>query len=358
MRTPPGPQDAPGPESLSTLLGGHRSAPDASAPPTAFVLTWLLADGSVRWASGAALLVAAAVAIVRWRRGQPPRAVLIGLFVVGVGAAFAVRTGRAQDFFALQIVANTASALGWLVSIALRWPLLGVVVGMALGQRGRWRRDPVLLRAYTRASWIWVGQYAVRLAVFVPLWLAGEVLVLGAARVALSWPLVAISLVASWAVIRHSLPDGHPGIRHPRRAGGVGKRLVGLGRCRWSARPSSCTCLGLGQSHGDPGPLALTAGELFGGPGVGGRLEPGVSATGFDATPQGSPNASLQAPWASPRRGLARSLIAIRWSLWRRVRLRSCQLGRGRGAGALRLWCVDRSCTSRRPRSLGNSCSN
>jgi hypothetical protein len=43
----------------------------------------------------------------------------------------------------------------------VRWPLLGLVVAFVLGQRARWRRDPALLRAYMRASWVWVGQYLV-----------------------------------------------------------------------------------------------------------------------------------------------------------------------------------------------------
>jgi hypothetical protein len=101
------------------------------------------------------------------------------------------------------------------VSIVIRWPLLGVVVGVVLGQKARWRRDPALLRAYMRGSWIWVLQYVIRLVVFVPLYLGGFVVALGAARVALTWPLVAACLAVSWWVIRRGLPDGHPGLRHP-----------------------------------------------------------------------------------------------------------------------------------------------
>jgi hypothetical protein len=55
---------------------------------------------------------------------------------------------------------------------------------------------------------VWVGQYLVRLAVFVPLYLAGQVVALTAARVALSWPLVAASLALSWWVLRRTLPAG------------------------------------------------------------------------------------------------------------------------------------------------------
>jgi hypothetical protein len=97
----------------------------------------------------------------------------------------------------------------------VRWPLLGVVVGAVLGQKARWRRDPALLRAYAKGSWVWVLQYVLRLAVFVPLYLAGQVVALGVARVALTWPLVAACLAVSWWVIRRSLPAGHPGLRSP-----------------------------------------------------------------------------------------------------------------------------------------------
>jgi hypothetical protein len=54
--------------------------------------------------------------------------------------------------------------------------------------------------------------------VFVPLWWTGEVLWLAAAQTALTWPLVAACLAASWWVLRRSLPADHPGLRHPRAA--------------------------------------------------------------------------------------------------------------------------------------------
>ncbi|MEU1688867.1 DUF3159 domain-containing protein [Micromonospora sp. NPDC005707] len=201
------------PESLADLLGGRRGAVDATVPPVAFAVGWLAAGlwGGVV----AAVLAGAAVAGWRWRRGDRPRSVLIGLLAVCVAALIALRTGRATDFFLLQLVSNAASALAWMVSIVVRWPLLGVLVGVALGQRGRWRRDPALLRAYGRGSWVWAATYLLRVAVFVPLWLGGQVVALVVARVALTWPLVAAALAVSWLVIRRSLPADHPGLRHP-----------------------------------------------------------------------------------------------------------------------------------------------
>ncbi|HYN94932.1 MAG TPA: DUF3159 domain-containing protein [Pilimelia sp.] len=202
-------------DALVDLLGGRRGAVEATLPPVAFGAGWWAAGESV-WAGVlCAALTAAVVAGWRLRRGHRPRAVLLGLLGVCVAAAIAIRTGRAADFFLLQVVGNAASALAWLVSIVVRWPLLGVVVGAVLGQRARWRRDRALLRAYGRASGVWVVQYVLRLAVLVPLYAADQVLALTVARAALTWPLVAACLAVSWWVLRRSLPAAHPGLRHP-----------------------------------------------------------------------------------------------------------------------------------------------
>lgn len=209
---PDGPTRA---ESLADLLGGRRGAIDATLPPLAFAAGWLLGGESLGAGVGAAVAVGAVVAGVRLRRGDRPRSVLIGLLAVCVAALIAVRTGRAENFFLIQVLSNAASALAWTVSIVVRWPLLGVLVGAVLGQRARWRRDPALLRGYGRASWVWTATYLLRLAVFVPLFLSGQVLALVVARVALTWPLVASALALSWVVLRRSLPAGHPGLRHP-----------------------------------------------------------------------------------------------------------------------------------------------
>jgi hypothetical protein len=203
------------PESLAELLNGRRAAVDATLPAAGFVAGWLIGGRSI-WA-GAAVAVVLAVAVSAWRlrRGDKPRAVLIGLLAVCVAALIALRTGRAEDFFLLQLLSNAASALAWAVSIVIRWPLLGLVVGAVLGQKARWRRDPALLRAYGMGSWVWVLQYLIRVAVFLPLYAAGQVVALGVARVLLTWPLIAACLAVSWWVIRRSLPPDHPGLRHP-----------------------------------------------------------------------------------------------------------------------------------------------
>jgi Protein of unknown function (DUF3159) len=214
--------DGRGPETnpLAELLGGKGQAIDASVPSVAFVAVWLAADAlgwpqSVLAGGIAAVVVAGGVALWRHRRGERPRAVAVGLLLAVGAALLALYTGRAQDFFLPRIIANAGSLAAWLVSIALRWPLLGLVVGALTGHPTLWRGDPDLVRGYCRASWVWVAQYAVRVIVFTSLWAADQVVALGIAQVVLTWPLVVACIAASWPLVRSALPPGHPGPRRP-----------------------------------------------------------------------------------------------------------------------------------------------
>ncbi|EHR63381.1 DUF3159 domain-containing protein [Saccharomonospora cyanea] len=212
-------------ESLASLLGGRKGALDASLPPVAFGIGWFAGGSSIGWGAAAAVAVSIVVGAVRIVRGGRAGAVLVSLAAVVVAALIALYTGRAVDFFLPQLLSNVASALAWAVSIVVRWPLLGVVVGFVLGQRTRWRSDPALVRAYSRASWVWVAQYLIRVVVFGALWTADAVVALSVARVVLSWPLVLATLVVSGWVLYRCLPDDHPGLRHPSQPATTGNTI-------------------------------------------------------------------------------------------------------------------------------------
>jgi hypothetical protein len=209
----------PGAESLADLLGGRSAAVDATLGPIAFVIGYFAIERSIAWASVIAVGVTMLIAAWRLSRGDKPRAVLIGLLGVVVGVLIVMRTGRIEDIFIPRIVTNLASLLAWTVSVVIRWPLLGVVVGTLLGQKGRWRHDPDLLRAYSRGSLVWALQYLIRVAVWVPLWWAGMTGALTVASGVLTYPLIAAAIAVSWWVIQRTLPPGHPGLRHPRPVG-------------------------------------------------------------------------------------------------------------------------------------------
>jgi hypothetical protein len=204
-------------ETFAQLLGGRSAALDATLPSVAFVAGWLLTNHSVEWAALIAVATAVVVGAIRLLRGDRIRAVLVGAFVVSVAALVALYTGQAIDFFLVQLLSNAASGLAFVVSWAVRWPLLGVIIGALLGQRTRWRQDPDLLRAYGRATLVYAIQYGIRVIVFGYLWWQDDVVASGIARVALSWPLYVLMLAPTWWIFRRTLPSDHPGLRHPRR---------------------------------------------------------------------------------------------------------------------------------------------
>ncbi len=240
----------PAAESLSDLLGGKRAAIDATAGPVAFVVGYFALNRSIGWATVIAVVVTAAVAIWRLLSGDKPRAVVIGLLGVALGVLIVMRTGRIEDVFIPRMVTNLASLLAWAVSIVIRWPLLGVVVGTLLGQKSRWRHDPDLLRAYSRASCVWALQYLIRLVVWIPLWWAGMVAAFTAAQVVLTYPLVAACVAVSWWVIKRTLPPGHPGLRHPRPAGQDPAAQQETGERGQEFRPGAEAGLGEGTGLG------------------------------------------------------------------------------------------------------------
>ena len=200
---------------LNELLGGRRGTLESALPSVVFVSAYLISS-SLGLALGLALAVAAVLAVLRLFRREKPVRVLAGLAGVAIAAVVAARTGNAADYFLPSLLANVASALVWAASIVARWPLLGVIIGFAIGQKTAWRQDPDLVRAYSNASWIWAGSFLVRAGVNTPLYLTDNLLGLGISRVALGFPMVLLVIAGSWWAIKRSLPEDHPGIMHPR----------------------------------------------------------------------------------------------------------------------------------------------
>jgi Protein of unknown function (DUF3159) len=207
---------------LHVLLGGPYGAVESALPSVVFVTAYLVSGASLTPALVAAMTTAAVLAGIRLVRRERPVRVVGGLLAVSVAALVAARTGNAVDYFLPSLLANIASALAWALSILVRWPLLGVIVGVVVRTGTTWRGDPDLLRAYSRASWVWTASFVVRAAVQVPLYLDDQVVWLGVARVALGWPLVLGVIALSWVVIRRTLPTDHPGLNHPRVHRGTG----------------------------------------------------------------------------------------------------------------------------------------
>ena len=205
---------------LAHLIGGPRGAVESILPPAAFIVTYVATGESIAWGVGVALGLGAGFAAWRIAEGKRPTRVLGSLLVVVLSAYVAVKTGSAAAFFWPRVLVNVASALAFAISIFVRWPLLGVIVGPLVGTRMRWRQDPDLVTAYGRASWLWVALCLVRAGILIPL-IEQNALWGLALSGALFYGLVVVTVILSWRVIKSALPADHPGIRHPRTGADV-----------------------------------------------------------------------------------------------------------------------------------------
>jgi Protein of unknown function (DUF3159) len=194
-------------EHLLHALGGRHGIADSSLPGLAFVIAYTASGQELDVAIWTAVGIGAVLFAVRIVRRETLQFALAGFVGVAIAAFVAKQTGRAEDFFLPGLLLNLAYGAAYLISIAVRWPLIGVIVGPLVGEGMEWRKDPELIRAYTRASWIWVGLFVVRLAVQLPLYFADELVALGVAKTAMGFPIFALAVWLSYLVLREGGVD-------------------------------------------------------------------------------------------------------------------------------------------------------
>lgn len=181
-------------------LGGPRGSLEAALPFVVFTLVYVVTD-EVRPAVLVAVASALVGLVVRLVQRSSPRFVGNGLFAIALAAVIATTTGRAEDAFLPGIIQSAIWTIGMGASIVVRRPLAGFLVGTVLGDPTGWHKDPATMRLGNRLTLVLLVPMAVRVAVQVPLYLAGEVGWLGVTRVVLGWPLHVGALAVAGAIL-------------------------------------------------------------------------------------------------------------------------------------------------------------
>jgi len=201
------PGDAPTAAALWHALGGVRGIIESILPGLAFLVLYAITRDT--WLSVVPPVIVSGVFLVaRIVQRQSPLGALGGFLIIVVSAASALLTGNANDNFVPGLWVNAAFVVGVLLSLLIRWPLVGVVYGVLVGETSTWRADPRLRHAATWATWLWLAMFVARLAVELPLYLAEQTEALALAKLLMGIPLYAVVLWLTWLLLRRPAAEG------------------------------------------------------------------------------------------------------------------------------------------------------
>jgi uncharacterized membrane protein len=188
---------------LSQSLGGARGMIESALPFIAFTIAWVIAR-QLYPAIAAAIVTALLLALIRLIQRQSIKYVVQAVIPTAIAVLIAMRTGRAQDVFLPGILYNGALAVLSLVTVAIRKPLVGFIIGAAVGDPTGWTKDRGLVNMTSKLTLVLAVPYVARFVIQLPLFLAGQVVLLGIAKVVLGWPM----LIAALTVIGIMLSKG------------------------------------------------------------------------------------------------------------------------------------------------------
>jgi hypothetical protein len=189
-------------KSLLASMGGAQGILESVLPGFLFVLFFSFsrnAQLAVVVSAIAGLLFVIARIVAR----KPLAQAISGLIGIGIAAFLALREGGSgRDYFITGFITNLTYLVPLLVSVLVRWPLIGLIAGLLLGEKTAWRKNKSEVRIFTAATLLWVGIFAARLLVQWPLYLANNLEALGTAKLIMGLPLYAAGLWVTWLMLR------------------------------------------------------------------------------------------------------------------------------------------------------------
>ena len=189
-------------KSLLASVGGVQGLVETTLPGFLYVLTFTITRDAVIAASIVGVAVLALT--IRHFVLKRPWTQLVGS-LVGVGLAIWLTLrpgGQAGDFYLKDFWINAAYGSVLLLSVIVRFPVIGLLMGFLTNQGLSWRKDRRKVRFFDLVTLLWVGLFATRLLVEVPLYLAGEVVTLGFVKIVLGLPFYLTMIWVSWLLLR------------------------------------------------------------------------------------------------------------------------------------------------------------
>jgi hypothetical protein len=197
-KVPPG--ETPTAGALLAAMGGIRGLIESILPGLGFLVVFTVTKDL--WPSVLAPLAVSVVFVVlRLIARQPVTTAIAGALGVGVSAGLALLTNDANNNFVPGFFINGAVLLAMAISLVVRYPFVGLIVSLLLNDDD-WRSNPAKLRVAAIATVLWAALSALRLAVQLPLYLAGATEALAATKLVMGVPLYATLLWVTWLLVR------------------------------------------------------------------------------------------------------------------------------------------------------------
>lgn len=189
-------------KSLIASVGGIQGLIETTLPSFLYVLSYSI----FRSLQISIIVVVVSVLglTIRHLIKKRPWTQLLGS-ILGVGLAIYLTLrpgGQAGDYYLKDFWINGAYGSVLLLSIVIRFPLIGLIVGLLTNQGLTWRKTPKKVRYFDLVTLLWVGLFATRLAVELPLYLSGNVVTLGFVKIVLGLPFYLSMIWVSWLLLR------------------------------------------------------------------------------------------------------------------------------------------------------------
>ncbi|MGP6173024.1 DUF3159 domain-containing protein [Corynebacterium sp. A21] len=155
-------------------------------------------------ALAASLGVAALIFLWRLIRKESLQPAISGLVGVGIGAGIAWWTGDAKGYFLYGIWMSLLFAVVAVISVAVRWPLVGVIWKGINGQNMKWREDTRARRAYGWATLGWALVFIARFLVQNNFYNSDATTALWLARLLMGWPLTGLVTLFTIFMVRRA----------------------------------------------------------------------------------------------------------------------------------------------------------
>ena len=190
-------------DKVLAAFGGKKGLIDSGIPAVIFLVVFNVTD-RLNSALIASIAISAILTIFRLARRDTIQHAISGFIGVLICAWFANRTGNASDLYIPKLLTNLGYGTLYLVANLAGWPILGLMLGPILGENLKWRNHPERKRAYILASWLWVAMFFTRIAVQYPIYLSGNVNLLGTVNLAMGYPLFIATAYGSWMVLKNA----------------------------------------------------------------------------------------------------------------------------------------------------------